>query len=135
MAIYTLLHSLIMKLSEVQEILDAEILCGDNLLHKDVRSWFACDLISEMLLYVTPNTLVITSLTNIHIVHTAQVMDAIGVVFVGGKKPDDSVITNSRMSDIPLLTTKHLTFECCGRLFLNSLNDHTMAKDITNVGR
>jgi len=122
-----------MKLSQVQEILEAEVLCGNDLLHKDVRSCFACDLISEMLLYVTPDTLVITSLTNIHIVHTAQVMDVVGVVFVGGKKPDDSVIMNSKISNIPLFTTKHPTFECCGRLFLNNLKDNTKVTDSTDV--
>ena len=124
-----------MKLFDVQKILEAEVLCGDDLLHKDIHNWFACDLISEMLLYVTPDTLLLSSLTNIHIVHTAQVMDAIGVVFVGGKRPAESVITNSKLYNIPLLTTKHLTFECCGRLFLNNLHDPTVVKDATNAYR
>ncbi len=122
-----------MKLFQVQEILEAEVLCGNDLLYKDVRSCFACDLISEMLLYVTPDTLVITSLTNIHIIHTAQVMDAVGVVFVGGKKPDISVIANSKTNDIPLFTTKHPTFECCGRLFGNNLKDSTITTNSTDV--
>jgi predicted transcriptional regulator len=122
-----------MKLSEVQKILEADVLCGDDLLHKEARGCFACDLVSEMLLYIAPNMLVITSLTNIHIVHTAQVMDAVGVVFVGGKRPDESVIMNSEMCNIPLFTTKHLTFECCGRLFLNNLKEHTKTTVTTEV--
>jgi predicted transcriptional regulator len=122
-----------MTLSQVQQILEAEVLCGSDLLHKDVCSCFACDHISEMLLYVTPDTLVITSLTNIHIIHTAQVMDAIGVVFVGGKKPDESVIANSKMNNIPLFSTKHPTFECCGRLFTNNLKVSTKTTDSTDV--
>jgi predicted transcriptional regulator len=122
-----------MKLSEVQKILDAVILCGDDLLHKDVHTCFACDLISEMLLYVTPKTLVITSLTNIHVVHTAHVMDAVAVVFVGGKKPDSTVIANSEMSDIPLLTTNHLIFECCGRLYAKGIKGNKQTMDVTDV--
>ena len=118
-----------MKLSEIQQILDAEVLCGGDLLYNDVSTCFACDLISEMLLYVTRNTLVITSLTNIHVVHTAQVMDAIGVVFVAGKIPDSTVITNSEMSNIPLFTTKHLTFECCGRLYAQGVKANTIPTD------
>jgi predicted transcriptional regulator len=124
-----------MKLSEVQKCLDAEVLCGNHLLHKDVHTCFACDLVSEMLLYVTPNTLVVTSLTNIHVVHSAQVMDAVGVVFVGGKKPDTAVIMNGEMSDIPLFTTKHLIFECCGRLFSNGLKSDTKTTDSSDVCR
>lgn len=122
-----------MTLSQIQKILDAEVLCGNELLHRNVSHWFACDLISEMLLYVTPNTLVITSLTNIHVVHTAQVMDAVGVVFVGGKKPDTLSIVNSGMNDIPLLTTKHLIFECCGRLYVNSQKGDSKTMDSSDA--
>lgn len=122
-----------MKLSEIQKILDAEVLCGNGFLHEDVSSCFACDLFSEMLLYVTAKTLVITSLTNIHVVHTARVMDAVGVVFVGGKKPDAAVIMNSKMSDIPLFTTNHLIFECCGRLFVNGLKADKKTMDSSDV--
>jgi predicted transcriptional regulator len=110
-----------MKLGDVKQILDAELLCGDDLLHLEVKKCFACDLISEMLIYVSPNTLLITSLTNAHIIHTAQVMDAVGVVFVGGKKPDSVVIKNAEMSNIPLLSTPHLIFDCCGLLFGNGI--------------
>jgi predicted transcriptional regulator len=122
-----------MKLSDIQNILDAQVLCGDDQLDKDVHGVFACDLISEMLLYVTPKTLVITSLTNIHVVHTAHVMDAIGVVFVGGKKPDSTVIANSEMSDIPLFTTNHLIFECCGRLYAKGMKGNVLTLDSVDV--
>jgi predicted transcriptional regulator len=110
-----------MTLREVQILLDAEVLSGNNLLDSEVKTCFACDLISEMLLYVNPDSLLITSLTNAHIIHTAQVMDAIGVVFVGGKKPDAATIISSQQSNIPFLITPHLTFECCGLLFANGL--------------
>ena len=110
-----------MKLREVTKILDAEVLCGGNLLDLEVKTCFACDLISEMLIYVSPNTLLITSLTNAHIIHTAQVMDAVGVVFVGGKKPDEVIIKNSELSNIPLFSTPHLIFDCCGLLFGNGI--------------
>jgi len=76
-----------MKLSRVQEILEAEVLFENNLLSKDVRGSFACGLTSEMFLYVNPETLNITSLTNIHVIHAAQVIDAIGVALFGDKKP------------------------------------------------
>jgi predicted transcriptional regulator len=110
-----------MKLGDVKKILEADVLCGNDLLHVEVKRCFACDLISEMLIYVSPHTLLITSLTNAHIIHTAQVMDAAGVVFVGGRKPDELVIKNAEMSNIPLLSTPHLIFDCCGMLFGNGI--------------
>jgi predicted transcriptional regulator len=110
-----------MILREVKKILDAEVLCGESLLDLKVKTCFACDLISEMLIYVNPSTLLITSLTNAHIIHTAQVMDAVAVVFVGGKKPDEAIIKNAELSNIPLFSTPHLIFECCGLLFGNGI--------------
>jgi predicted transcriptional regulator len=104
-----------------QKILDAGIICGEECLDREVRACFACDLIREMLLYVTPHSLLITSLMNAHVVHTAQVMDASGVVFVGGKIPDKMVIKSATMNNIPLFSTPYLIFECCGRLFSNGI--------------
>lgn len=108
-----------MTLKEIQSLLDAEILCGDDvcLEHRKVKICLACDLISEMLLFLKPHSLLITSLTNAHVIHTAQVMDAGAVVFVGGRRPDPSVIRNGEMNEIPMLATSLLTFECCGRLY------------------
>ena len=111
-----------MTLQEVQKLLQAEILCGDDeCLQREVRICFACDLISEMLLYLKPHSLLITSLTNAHVIHAAQVMDAKSVLFVGGRRPDPSVITSGEQNKIPLLVTSLLTFDCCGRLFENGV--------------
>ncbi len=111
-----------MTLKEVQELLGAEVLCGDDeCLKRGVRVCFACDLISEMLLHLKPHSLLITSLTNAHVIHTAQVMDTKAVVFVGGRKPDQSVIKSGELNKIPLLATPLLTFDCCGRLFENGI--------------
>ncbi len=110
-----------MKLRDVKRILDAEVLCGENLLGVEITRSFACDLISEMLIYLNPNSLLITSLTNAHVHHTAQVMDAAGVIFVGRKRPDETTIRNCELSNIPLLSTPYLTFECCGLLYKNGI--------------
>ena len=114
-----------MTLEEVKTFLEADVLCGQHWLDRDVKSCFACDMISEMLLYVTSGALLITSLTNAHVLHTAQIMEACGVVFVGGKKPDQAFIEQSDQNNIPLLSTKHLVFQCCGLLFSNGLQGVT----------
>ncbi len=107
-----------MTLKEVQELLEAQVLCGnDDCLKRGVLVCFACDLISEMLLYLKPHSLLITSLTNAHVIHAAQVMDAKAVLFVGGRRPDESVVRSGELNKIPLLTTTLLTFDCCGRLY------------------
>jgi predicted transcriptional regulator len=110
-----------MKIKDVQEILEAQLLCGDDCLDHEIKDCFACDLISEMLLHIKPCSLLVTSLLNAHVVHTAHVMDASGVVFVAGKKPDETIIANAQMNGIPLLTTNLLIFEVCGRLYTSGV--------------
>ncbi|MCX8021216.1 MAG: DRTGG domain-containing protein [Syntrophorhabdaceae bacterium] len=117
-----------MKLLDVKNILNAKVLFGEHLLNTEVKRVFASDLISEMLINVTPGTLLITSLTNAHVIHTAQVMDASGVVFVGGKTPDQEVIKNGSMSNIPLFSTEYLIFDCCGLLFQSGLKGNKKDK-------
>lgn len=113
-----------MTLKDVASFLDAEILCCKDLLDREVKTCFACDMVSEMLLHVQSNTLLITSLTNAHILHAALVMDALAVVFVGGKKPDDTVIKNAEQSGVPLMTTKKHIFDCCGILYREGLRGY-----------
>lgn len=110
-----------MTLKEVQDILNAEVLCGEHLPDREVKTAFACDLISEMLSFASSDTLLITSLTNPHVIHTAEVMDAIGVVFVGGKNPSGDIINNLDHGSIPFLSTPLLIFNACGLLFSNGV--------------
>lgn len=113
-----------MNLKDVAQILDAEVLCCEDQLEREVKTCFACDMVSEMLLHVKSNTLLITSLTNAHILHAAQVMDALAVVFVGGKKPEESIIKKAEQNGIPLMSTKKLIFESCGLLYENGLRGY-----------
>jgi predicted transcriptional regulator len=106
-----------MTLRDIRDILDADVLCGEHLLDREVKTGFACDLISEMLASASSGTLLITSLKNPHVVHTAEVMDAVGVVLVGGKGPNLSAMKEASSSRIPLLATDLLIFKCCGLLF------------------
>jgi predicted transcriptional regulator len=110
-----------MKLKEIRNLVGAEVLCGHDLLDTEIEGCFACDLISEMLIALRPGALLITSLTNAHVLHTAQVMDASAVLFVAGKKPDQNMIKTGEANDIPLLATKHLMFDCCGLIFSNGV--------------
>jgi predicted transcriptional regulator len=110
-----------MTLKEAREILDAKVLCGHQFLDREVETAFACDLISEMLAFAGSQTLLITSLTNPHVIHTAEVMDAIGVIFTGGKKPSEDIINNVNHANIPLLSTPFLIYKCSGLLYVSGI--------------
>jgi predicted transcriptional regulator len=111
-----------MRLGEIRNILDAEVICGEQFLDREIDAAFACDLISEMLSSASSHVLLITSLTNPHVMHTAEVIDALGVIFVAGRKPSEELISTVRTDgSIPILLTSLPLFECCGLLFTHGI--------------
>jgi predicted transcriptional regulator len=107
-----------MKLSEICELLDCRILWGDDLLDRATDICIASDLMSDVLARGCncPNALLVTGLANAQAVRTADVADAAGVVFVRGKRPDQSVVELGREFNIPLLFTQLGMFDVCARL-------------------
>lgn len=110
-----------MTLGEMKDILDAEILIGDECMDIEVRDAFAADLLSDVLAFAKEGTLLITGITNTQVVRTAEMLELIGVVFVRGKKPDEDAVNLARIQKVPLLSTRYIMFETCGRLFRNGL--------------
>ncbi len=110
-----------MNLRNVRDILNAEVLWGEELLDEvEVEYAFASDLMSDVLAltFATPGSLLLTGLTNVQIVRTASMMDMLGVVFVRGKCPDTKALSLAKNMRIPLLLSCKSMFESCGLLYV-----------------
>ena len=77
-----------MKIQKVQDILQAELLCGVDLLETEVHSACGSDMMSDVLAFVKDQALLLTGLMNPQVVRTAEMMDIRCIVFVRGKRPD-----------------------------------------------
>jgi len=106
-----------MKISDVKEILNAEVICGEDLLEEEVFSACGCDLMSDVLAFVKNQGLLLTGLNNPQVVRTAFMMDMKAIVFVRGKKPDNEVVQLAQMKDIILLKTEERLYSACGKLY------------------
>lgn len=106
-----------MKLRDLVEVLDAEVIVGEERLELEVEKAFASDLMSDVLAYATEGSLLLTGLTNAQVVRTAEMLDMAAVVFVRGKRPQEEAIELARSKGIPLLSTPYILFETCGRLY------------------
>ena len=112
-----------MKLKEVRDILNAEVLCGEELLDTEVRSACGSDLMSDVLAYVKNQALLLTGLVSPQVVRTAEMMDMSCVVFVRGKQPDENILALARDRDMVVLATKERMYNACGLLYINGLRD------------
>lgn len=106
-----------MKIFDVKEILNADVVCGEDLLDEEVFSACGCDLMSDVLAFVKNQGLLLTGLNNPQVVRTAFMMDMKAIVFVRGKTPDDEVVQLANMKDIILLKTEERLYSACGKLY------------------
>lgn len=110
-----------MKLKDIQNTLEAEVLVGVECLDDEVRDAFAADLLSDVLAFAREGSLLITGITNPQVIRTAEMLELVGIVFVRGKKPNADTIKLAQIKKVPLLSTHYIMFETCGRLFENGL--------------
>ena len=112
----------LITLGTVKELLASRVLWGEELLDREAKVAFGCDLLSDMLAYAPEGVLLLTGLTNEHLISTADIIGACGIVFVRGKIPDERVIRKAAEKGIPLLSTKMFLHEVCGVLYAAGLS-------------
>lgn len=112
-----------MTINDVKEILNAEVLVGHDKLDRQVMSACGADLMSDVLAFTKEKTLLLTGLTNIQVIRTAEVADAVAIVFVRGKCPPDNVLELAESMDLPVLLTNLALFQSCGKLYYAGLRN------------
>jgi predicted transcriptional regulator len=111
-----------MTLKEVKDILSADVISGDHDLEKEIKYAFAADLLSDVLtLSRGPGALLITGVVHPQVIHAANTIDLGAIVFVRGKRPNETTLQLAIENQIPLLTTSYIMFEACGRLYQQGL--------------
>ena len=110
-----------MKLSEIRDIVQAEVLTGEEDLSADVQQVVASDGMSEILAFAKSRELMITGLTNIQSIRTADIAGVTAVIYCRGKYPDRKVIDFARQKKIPVMVTRMVMFDICGILYARGL--------------
>ena len=110
-----------MTVNDIKEILEAEIICRDDLLQKEVNSACGSDMMSDVLAFVKEQAVLLTGLVNPQVVRTAEMMDMKCIVFVRGKSPDLGMINLAEDREIVLIRTDLEMFTACGKLYANGL--------------
>ena len=110
-----------MKISKIQELLDAKVLCGEEYIGRHVYSAFGCDLMSDVLAFAKDQVVLLTGLVNAQVIRTALMMDMVCIVFVRSKTPSDEMIELARTNDMVMMRTTKRMYEACGKLYANGL--------------
>ena len=110
-----------MKISEVMKILNARLICGEELLDVDVKTACSSDMMSDVLAFSKEHTVLLTGLINPQVLRTADMLDIRCVVFVRGKQPSDELIELAGEYDIALLSTELTLYIASGTLYTSGL--------------
>ena len=105
-----------MKLAEIRDVLRCDVLTGKDALSTDIETVVASDGMSEILAFARPGALMITGLTNVQSVRTADIANVRAMVYIRGKRPDEKAIDLARKNNIPVLATDLGMFDVCGIL-------------------
>jgi len=110
-----------MTARDVKEILNATVLCGEELLDMEVYSACGSDMMSEVLAFSHDHSVLLTGLCNQQSIRTAEMMDIKVLVYVRGKIPGEDVIELARDHGLVVMTTQHRMYASCGLLYTAGL--------------
>lgn len=110
-----------MNLSDVRGLLDADVLCNEDMLDEEVLSACGSDLMSDVLAFVKDQSLLMTGLMNQQVVRTAEMMDMKCIIFVRGKTPEQAIVDLASNRGLVVMTSKYRMYEACGRLYAGGL--------------
>lgn len=111
-----------MKVSQIMEILDASLLTPEDFTDPEILAACGSDMMSDVLAVSRDKDILLTGLVNPQVVRTAEMLDMKCIVFVRGKKPDETLLDLARDRGIIILATGERMFEACGKLYAAGLD-------------
>ena len=112
-----------MKLKEIQTLLDARGLTGEENPELEVQSACSSDMMSDVLAFPKEHMVLLTGLVNPQVIRTADMLDIRMVVFVRGKVPGEEALELARECGISVLSTTYTLYVASGILFTNGLHN------------
>ena len=107
-----------MKFDQIRQILNAQVLCCEEIMEDEASpEAYASDMMSDVLAFVTDQTVLLTGLVNEQVIRTAAMLDMHCIVIVRGKQPTPGMVQLAKQNGIAMLTTKFNLFNSCGRLY------------------
>lgn len=106
-----------MTIEDMVRVLRARVLRGGDKLDTPVYTACCSDLMSDVLAFVDEKTVLITGLTNPHVIRTSEMLDLKCLVFVRGKVPTEDILDSAEEQGLVVITTKMTAFSACGLLY------------------
>ena len=110
-----------MKIADIAKLLNASVITGGDKLDEEVFFGFASDLLSDVLTIDSERLLLVTGMTNLQAIRTAEVAEIICVVFVRDKKMTRDMIELASENKIVTIESPFSMFRAISVLHDNGL--------------
>jgi len=104
------------KIRLIRDALGAAVIAGEDQLDSTVDHVYASDLMSDVLAFGKPNSLLLTGLATQQALVSALMAEFKGVVLIRGKKPNDGSAEFADNSQLVLLSTELDMYDSCIRI-------------------
>jgi predicted transcriptional regulator len=105
-----------MKLTKIIKLANGVLLTPNMDTDIEINGGYGADLMSDVLAFSQPDSVLITGLTNPQVVRTAQMAEFRAIIFVRGKQPQTETLLIAEQEGIPLISSPFGMFELSGRL-------------------
>lgn len=112
-----------MNYDRIRQLLQAKAASGAELLTADANAAYASDMMSDVLAFVTDQSVLLTGLVNEQVIRTAAMLDMKCVILVRNKQPTPGMLQLAAQNGIAILTTGYNMYESCGILYSNGLKE------------
>ncbi|MBN2693740.1 hypothetical protein JXR93_03675 [bacterium] len=106
-----------MRLKKIIDLLEGNLLCGEERLNDEVEFAFASDLMSDVLTVADSEILLITGLANIQTIRTSEMSDISHVLLVRNKRVTQEMLSLAIENGIALIESPYSMFKVCGILY------------------
>ncbi len=106
-----------MKVSELIDKLNLELISGSKGVNNEITGGYACDLLSDVMGNADEGQVWITLQTHKNVMAIASLKELAAVILVKGLEPDEDTRKQSEEEGIPILKTKEEAFETAGKVW------------------
>jgi serine kinase of HPr protein (carbohydrate metabolism regulator) len=106
-----------MKIKEIAALLNADVVCGADGLEREIDKGYSSDLMSDVLTLDTENMVLLTGLSNLQTIRTAEMADVQCIVFVRNKRATPEMVKLACENGMCILESPLSMFRSSGLLF------------------
>ena len=120
-----------MKLKDVIAAIDGKMLCGEELLSEDIQTVMASDMMSDVLRYSKPGSILVTGNKNVQAIRTLLIAELRGAILIRNKAPAREIVELAQENGVFLALTGLDMYEVCGRLYegMKAVSPQTKKED------